>query len=112
MIPVTCVRCDGEAVLVEWQVGDDFCRGTIPCSACKQDKVSQEDLDAAVPYGLCWESLLELTVTAETVGKELRRRGIWTAVDLEASFNAACQGVRGLHDREMVALLRAAQEAK
>lgn len=125
-VPVTCVRCDGEAALIEWMIDNgDFCRGTVPCSALRDGKlsqedfdagrhtkVSQEDLDAAIPYGLCWESVIELTVTSDTIGKELRRRGIWTAEDLAARFNAACQAIRGLHDREMVALLHAAQEVE
>lgn len=113
MVPVTCVRCDGEAVLVEWLIDSgDFCRATVPCDVVKSDKVAQADLDAAIPYGLCWESLIQLTVTPDAIGKELRRRGIWTVEDLSARFNAACQAIRGMHDREMVALLHAAQEVK
>ena len=110
-IGVTVAQTDNHVSLIEWRDGGDLCRAIVPVEAVDAGRVLQDDLDMAIPYGVRWEALIdEDGVTPWMIGRALRRRGIWTAEDLEAQFNVALQIVRGMYDREMVKLLRAAQE--
>jgi len=101
LIPVRIIRDNGLAVLVEWAVGSkadpDWRRAYVPKEVIHNLRVPQDELDAGTPYGVRWEELAVVTVTPESIGRELRRRGLWTVHDCEwrvaeaqAAFVAAC----------------------
>ena len=89
MIAVKIVEEKGKSALVEWQAEGDLCRAYVPVSKTEGGKCDEDTLGIAIPYGVPWEDLIG-PVTTETVGKELRRRGIWTSADIEKNM----QGVR------------------
>ena len=113
-IPVRIIRDNGPTVLVEWAVGSktapDWRRAYVPKEVVHDLSAQQAELDAGTPYGVRWEELAVVTATPETIGQELRRRGLWTVRDCEirvaeaqAAFVAACSADFG-------ALLQAARK--
>ena len=110
LVPVRIIRENGPTVLVEWSVKDDWRRAYVPKEVIRSLRVPQDELDAGTPYGVRWEDLAVVTVTPQTIGQELRRRGLWTVRDCEyrvaeaqAAFVAACSADFG-------ALLQAARK--
>ena len=88
-VAVRVVGQKGKSALVEWEAEGDLCRAYVPASEVEGDRCGEDVLARGVPYGVPWEDLVG-PVAPEAVGKQLRRRGIWTRADIEKDI----QGVR------------------
>jgi hypothetical protein len=93
-ITVAIIEQRGESALVEWSQDGDLCRAYIPADKIKDAKCDQDVLNAGLPSGTPWEDLIDASkLTPESVGKELRRAGIWSSADIEASLQAAQRAI-------------------
>lgn len=106
---VTVLEIKGTVALVEYLLGAAVQRVYVPVSACTDrgdgTVVPLEVLDQGIPYGEQWELLPLGTVGAETIGAELRRRGIWTAADLRRNINGARAALQSAYQRDLQILL-------
>ena len=87
-ITVNVIAQEGEAALVEWCSGDARYRVYVPASEIIGEKVSASVLHAGIPYGAPWEEILidildSRDISPEALAGALRKRGIWTAEDME-----------------------------
>jgi len=121
-VAVRVIRDNGPTLLVEWTVEDgDRRRAYLPKEVIQHlrpdgigsiGEIEQAELDAGAPYGVAWERYAPLAETANDVGREMRRRNIWTvrdlhdrAVEAQAAYLGACkwhallQAVRNLEDK-------------
>lgn len=83
---VTVIRRKGQAVLVEWQADNGVQRSTLPASelVIADDGQTAECADPAIgiPYGDDFAGAIEISVTAESVGRALKIAGLWTWGDI------------------------------
>ncbi|MGD8499011.1 MAG: hypothetical protein PVJ86_00095 [Phycisphaerales bacterium] len=87
-IIIDIIEQRGESALVEWPQGGDLRRAYVPVSKVKDAKCDEDVLNAGLPYGTPWEELIDASrLTPAIIAKELRRRGVWTSVDIEASLS-------------------------
>ena len=121
-VPVRIIKDNGPTLLVEWTVEDnDRRRAYLPKEVIQHlrpdgigsiGEIEQAELDAGAPYGVAWERYAPIAEVASEVGRELRRRNIWTVRDLQgraneaqAAYLGACkwhallQAVRNLEDK-------------
>ena len=77
LIPVRLVEQTGKSALVEWSVKGSLKRGSIPVDKVAE-KVDQDVLDAAVPYGVPWSAMLIKQFTGEDLEKAMHDADIWT----------------------------------
>ena len=93
-LPVRVVEKKGKSALVEWDEGDDQRRGFVPVKEIEGGKCGEDGLGAAIPYGAPWEQFIDLSeLNAETLARNLRRLGVWTADDLERNPKALRQAL-------------------
>jgi hypothetical protein len=115
--PVTVVRVSDGMALVEWLVDDeDVRRAFVPAAAVSyppdaRPTVEPGALDAAQPYGVDWESIIELKGTPATIARELRRRGLWTFEDVLKNPQEALGAVHTANALDLAVLARAARDA-
>lgn len=94
MVEVYVVSQKGQSALVQWGGRDDLHRGYVPAVEIEDGKVDKAVLDAAIPYGVPWEELIDLSeLTPQKVAQELHRAGVWTAVDIDARRKQAKQAL-------------------
>ena len=122
IVPVRIIKDHGPTLLVEWTVDDnDRRRAYLPKEVIQHlrpdgigsiGEIEQAELDAGAPYGVAWERYAPIAEVASEVGREMRRRNIWTVRDLQgraneaqAAYLGACkwhallQAVRNLEDK-------------
>lgn len=114
-VTVRVVGKHGKALIVEsCAKGLDPVRLVVPSHVIEyrgeDATLSEDDLDACIPYGADWEKHLKITVTAEDVVKMLRKRGIWTVEDFEKRFLQARQGTLGLIMQDVMRMFTAARK--
>lgn len=86
MVPVKPLGQEGTSVLVEWMSeGQIYHRGYIPAGKLKDNLVDEKVLAKAVPFGLPWEEIVNVTATAESIANDLRRHNVWKYEDISAS---------------------------
>ena len=108
-VAVEVVERKGQVALVEWQTGDSLHRAYIPASELTPRGVTAEVLAAGEPYGLRWESLIEVPTPAE-FARALRQQGIWTRDELAMRLGDASQvGMRVVLE-SMRRVIRATKE--
>lgn len=112
MARVTVVNRQGASVLVEWQDNGNLRRASLPARSVVDNEVDDTELGYAVAYGLPWEQLLTVRVTPDAVANALRRRGIWTASDLQRSPNVALAALQEAYSIDVSALLSAVKNIK
>lgn len=111
-LPVRLLRHAGQGALVEWRdVDGDVHRGFLPAEAVSDGQADTDDLQAALPYGADWESLVDVSgFTPERLAAELRRRGVWTAQDAENRPGQVVKAIVVASGVTAAALRRAAQK--
>ena len=114
-VTVQVVGKHGKAMIVEsCAKGLDPVRLVVPSHVIEyrgdDATLSEDDLDACIPYGADWEKHLEITVTAETIAKMLRKRGIWTIEDFGKRFLQARQGTLSLIMQDVMRMFKAAEK--
>jgi len=83
-IVIKVLKMSGDSALIEYEQKGKIKRAYLPISDIQDDRVDPEALDLAIPYGVPWAALLDLSdLTPERVELELHKYGIWTLQDLE-----------------------------
>jgi len=85
MIPVKVIFQQKEATLVEWVEKGKKQRVTVQAGKVVDGKVSADDLDIGIPYGVPWEQYKPKVITGEDIAEALHNtteEGIWTKEDL------------------------------
>ena len=80
LIPVRQVSETGKSVLVEWQDKHGLHRASLPAPV--GEKVDQELLDAAPPYGVPWADAPIKAFTGDELQAALYAAGMWTSEDV------------------------------
>jgi hypothetical protein len=106
MVDVKIIRDSGPTCLVEWTEHDDLWRAYVPKEVIQHLRVSADELAAGTPYGVRWEKLIEVHATPERVAQALRRRGIWTAEQLNGRWPEAKTAMIEATAMDLVGLLR------
>ena len=101
LVAVRVVREAGPTALVEWSLKADTCRAYVPKEVIRNlrpdgiGSIEQAELDAGAPYGVAWEQFAP--IEPQEVGRQMRRRNIWTMHDLnqrvleaQAAYLEAC----------------------
>jgi hypothetical protein len=78
LIPVRVVSQTGASATVEWFVKGAVKRGTLPIEKVTGDKLDQELLDAAVPYGIPWAEMAIKSYTGEQFQDAMYKADLWT----------------------------------
>ena len=105
-------RRAANAVLVEYQVEDDFARCWLPPAVVSDDKVSEDDLEKGIPYGVDWAKYITLAnPSPQDIARELRARGVWTVQDT-GKPNAVYRAFAGAIKFQMNDMLRRAGKAE
>lgn len=81
LTPVRLVNTTGKSALVEWLERDGLHRASLPIDKVAE-KVDQDLLDAAHPYGVRWGDAPIKPVSGKELQAALYAAGIWTADDL------------------------------
>jgi hypothetical protein len=111
MVQVRVAERKGQSVLVEWLDGKDRRRVFVPANKVEGDKVEDAVLDAGIPYGVPWREFVDMSgITPEMVERELRRRGVWTAADMERNTVGVSKAIAALISPVVIGLRRAARE--
>jgi hypothetical protein len=93
-ITVIIIEQRGESALVQWSQDGDLRRAYVPLDEIKDDKCAESVLSAGLSHGVPWEDLIDASrLTPEIIAKELRRRGVWTSADIEASLQQAQRAI-------------------
>lgn len=109
-LSVRLLETKGSSSLVEWQDAS-LHRGYIPAKEVDADgTVPAPVLDEAILYGIAWEKHITLSATAEALADALRRRGIWTARDLQTKQQAALGAIISVYTVDLGALNKAAHK--
>lgn len=78
------IRTENENSLVEFEEDGLLQRVWIPSKELnKNAKASKEVLAKGMPYGVPFEHLIKIELTAEALATHLRRAGIWTKHDAQ-----------------------------
>ena len=81
LIPVQVVSTTGKSTLVEWQDKKGLHRASLPNEAVSE-KVDQELLEAAPPYGVPWALAPIKAFTGDDLQAALYAAGVWTSEDV------------------------------
>ena len=81
LTPVVQVSQTGKSVLVEWRDKKGLHRASIPLDKFA-DKVDQELLEAAPPYGVPWAEAPIKAMTGDDLQAALYAAGVWTSEDV------------------------------
>ncbi len=109
-VSVKVLQQRGQAALVEYlDPAGTLHRVTIPASEIHDNEVAGVTLAMGIEYGLPWEELLTLRVTPALVARELRRRGIWTQLDLRSRPDIALAALQAAYGIDLAALRIAAE---
>ena len=80
--PVTVVSQSGKSVVVEWHDKKGLHRASIPTDKLAE-KVDQELLEAAPPYGVPWADAPIKALTGDDLQAALYAAGVWTCEDVQ-----------------------------
>lgn len=113
LIAIRVIERQGEAALVEWMVeGGDFNRGIVPIKSLTGDAVRSTILSKAIPHGVKWEKFITLTASVQDIGRELRRRGIFTIDDLNQNPTALQKAIIDSLGKDISAFFQAVQKER
>ncbi len=112
LLPVRVVEDIGVSLLVEWSEPSGLLkRGYVPQECVVNDAAELSDLEAAAPYGVPWEQVLNVSdFTALRVAVELRRSGFWTRAQVEKDPGHAMRAVLRALPLNVSVLRRAAKQ--
>lgn len=101
-IPVTTILKKNTAVLVQYTIDGKRQRGIVRHDWIISEKsgrstvnyVEESNLELAMPFGIDWTVVGDVTISAEKITESLRNAGIWTLQDFEKNpdkvLKAAC----------------------
>jgi hypothetical protein len=80
-VKVTILKKEGSAVLVEYVKDGNVQRCSVPAREVNDGECSQKALDAGIPFGIPWESVLADLVRvddfSQRLANNLRMLGVW-----------------------------------
>lgn len=116
MIKVAVVRRDAKAAVIEQKTDQGPLRLTVPHTAVKDDRVSADDLSAAVKHTEDWAALLRSEFDVDSVfsaiEKDLRVNGIHTLEDFHGKPQAVVNAVMRCIKTTLPDLRKAVEQAK
>jgi len=77
-VPYRVVSQTDKSALVEWFVKGAVKRGTLPIEKVPGDKIDQELLDAAIPYGVPWAEMPIKQFTGDQFQDAMYKADLWT----------------------------------
>lgn len=110
VVRVNVISRHGSAALVEFVEGQAVQRKTVSAGLLDGEKISQDDLDMGVPYGLPWADLFKINVTPKVIEKALHNAGVWTLEDLLGNPRRVIAALQSAYGVDIAALIRAASE--
>ncbi len=110
---VTIVQRTGGTVVVEWREGETPFRAALPLAELTLDRDGRtaecKHPEWGIPYGEDFSAHIHPAATGESIDRELKRAGIWTAEDLLANPNGAAGALQRAYGVDLAALLGAAR---
>ena len=111
---VTIVKREGGTAVVEWREGDTPFRATLPLVelAIAPDGRTAECVhpEWGIPYGEDFAALITPSASPESIDRELKRAGIWTAEDLHGNPNGAAGAIQRAYGVDLAGLLTATRQ--
>jgi len=98
----------GKSALIE----RDLQRVYVPIEEVVDGQVEEEVWKAGISFGVPWEEVIQCRVTPALIGRELRRRGIWTTEDVARQPNRVIAALQAAYAVDLAALMRVAQEVQ
>ena len=95
LTPVRVLSTTGKSALVEWTEKDGLHRASLPADKVA-DKVDQELLDAAPPFGVPWAEMPIKPFTGRELQAALYAAGLWTDEDVMSRPQAVIGALQGL----------------
>lgn len=77
LVPVRVLSTTGKSALVEWVDKGGIHRASLPAEKVAE-KIDQDTLDAAVPYGVPWADMPFKPFTGQQLQAALYAAGVWT----------------------------------
>ena len=108
-IPVSVLKRDGDVVLVEWVKNGEAFRGYLPQAVLGDGGVAEDELEAAMPYGIPWADLLTVNASASDLNKCLKNAGLWTAADVQNNPRVVIGAIQAAFDVDLTKVLIAAR---
>ncbi len=106
------VARQGKAVVVEWQDPLGVHRSILPAEQVSgADDLTYDQLTAGIPYGVLWESLDIGSGMPSRIAQDLRRRGIWTLLDLQRNLGQARAALAAVYAEDLKRLIDGARRA-
>lgn len=107
-------RMEGTAV-IEWQEDGMPFRSVVPLSELGIEQASLRVAECAHPergiaYGEDFSALIVPAATAESIDRELKKAGIWTAEDLHRNPNGAAGALQRAYGVDLAGLLSATRQ--
>lgn len=94
--PVTVVSQSGKSAVVEWHDKKGLHRASIPADLIAE-KVDQELLEAAPPYGVPWADAPIKALTGDDLQAALYAAGVWTSEDVQKQPQKAIGALQYLY---------------
>jgi hypothetical protein len=95
LLPVRVMSITGKSALVEWVDKGGVHRASLPADKVGE-KVDQELLDAAPPFGVPWAELPIKPFTGKELQAALYAAGLWTAEDVMTRPQVVIGALQGL----------------
>lgn len=110
-LPCRMIERGAKLSLVEVYDENDWERAYVPTEAVQGDEIAEDAFQFGTPYGVLWEEYLEdVAIPASEIGRELRRRGIWTLEDIALNRQVAVRCLVAAVTPAMNEMIRAARE--
>lgn len=106
MVTARTVERVGASFLVEYPDGDDLKRVILPTPVDGPTPV--DELETGIPYGADWSNLIKpASPSGADFGRELRRRGVWTAEDARTRTGDVFAAIQAVYGIDLAAILTA-----
>jgi hypothetical protein len=110
LIPVSVLKRDGDVVLVEWVRDGEAFRGYLPQAMLGDSGVAEDELEAAMPYGIPWADVLTINASVSDLNKRLKNAGLWTAADVQNNPRVVIGAIQAAFDVDLTKVLIAARQ--
>jgi hypothetical protein len=111
LTPVQSISTTGKSVLVEWKDKKGLHRASIPTDKLAE-KIDQELLDAAPPFGVPWADAPIKAFTGDDLQAALYAAGVWTSDDVQGQPQKAIGALQYLYYVHLGSLVEFAAKYK
>jgi len=110
LIPVSVLKREGDVVLVEWVKNGEAFRGYLPQAVLGDKGVFEDELEAAMPYGIPWADVLTINSSVSELGKQLKNAGLWTAKDVSQNPRVVIGAIQAALQVDLTKVLTVARQ--